>query len=164
MLFLTGNVIRVFGWGVTALITPVVLLVTGAGFFGLLIFSDFFSGIIFNAGTTALAAAVFIGTIQNVMSKASKYSLFDPTKEMTYIPLDQESKVKGKAAIDVVGARLGKAGGSVIQQGLFMIGPLATITPYIAATLFVIIIAWIYATTRLNEVFKKQVVLTEATA
>jgi AAA family ATP:ADP antiporter len=163
MLFLTGNVIRVFGWGITALITPVVLLVTGAGFFGLLIFGNVFADIITNAGTTALAAAVFIGTIQNVISKSSKYSLFDPTKEMTYIPLDQESKVKGKAAIDVVGARLGKAGGSVIQQGLFMIGPLATITSYIAVTLLVIIMAWIYATTKLNEVFKKQVVLTETT-
>lgn len=159
MLFVTGNVMRIFGWGITALITPVVLLLTGAGFFGLLIFGDIFNNIISNCGTTALAAAVFIGTIQNVMSKSSKYSLFDPTKEMTYIPLDQESKVKGKAAIDVVGARLGKAGGSLIQQGLFMIGPLAVITPYIAITLFIIIISWIYATTKLNDVFKKQVTL-----
>ena len=80
---------------------------------------------------------------------------------MTYIPLDQESKVKGKAAIDVVGARLGKAGGSLIQQGLFVIGPLAVVTPYIAVTLFLIIAAWLYATKNLNAVFKKQVSLTE---
>ena len=161
MLFLTGNVIRSFGWGVTAAITPVVLLVTGAGFFSLLIFGDSLAGCIESFGTTPLAVAVLIGTIQNVMSKSSKYSLFDPTKEMTYIPLDQESKVKGKAAIDVVGARLGKAGGSLIQQGLFVIGPLAVVTPYIAVTLFLIIAAWLYATKNLNAVFKKQVSLTE---
>jgi AAA family ATP:ADP antiporter len=157
MLFVTGNALRLLGWGITAAITPVVLLITGAGFFGLLIFGGIFAETIANIGTTPLAVAVLIGTIQNVMSKSSKYSLFDPTKEMTYIPLDQESKVKGKAAIDVVGARLGKAGGSLIQQGLFMIGPLAIVTPYIAITLFVIIIAWLYATTQLSKVFKEQV-------
>ena len=104
-------------------------------------------------GFTPLFAAVLIGTIQNVMSKSSKYSLFDPTKEMTYIPLDQESKVKGKAAIDVVGSRLGKAGGSLIQQGLLFIGPLSVITPYIAVIIFGIIFAWIYAAVKLSKEF-----------
>ena len=60
--------------------------------------------------------AVFVGAAQNIMSKAAKYSLFDPCKEMAYIPLDQEQKSKGKAAIEVIGGPLGKSGGSLIQQ------------------------------------------------
>lgn len=154
MLFVGGNVIRRFGWGAGALITPVVLLITGVGFFTFVIFRDYLASFIAMMGTTPLLLAVIFGTAQNIMSKSAKYSLFDPTKEMAYIPLDQESKVKGKAAIDVVGARLGKSGGSLIQQGLIVaLGSLAAITPYIAVILFGIIFAWIYAARSLSKQF-----------
>ncbi len=154
MLFVGGNVIRRFGWGVGALITPVVLLITGVGFFSFVIFRDSLTAMISMLGTTPLMLAVIFGTAQNIMSKSAKYSLFDPTKEMAYIPLDQEAKVKGKAAIDVVGARLGKSGGSLVQQGLIVaFGSLAAITPYVAGILFFIIFAWIYSAKSLSKKF-----------
>lgn len=153
MLFLTGNVLRIFGWRVAALITPVVLLISGLIFFALVIFIDRAQPMVAAFAITPLYAAVIVGMFQNVISKSAKYALFDPTKEMTYIPLDPESKVKGKAAIDVVGSRLGKAGGSLLQQALFFIGPLAVITPYIALISFFIITAWIIAAYKLGHEF-----------
>lgn len=155
MLFVGGNVIRRKGWGFAALITPVVLLLTGIGFFSFVIFKHNLLDYIALLGTTPLFLAVLFGAAQNIMSKSSKYSLFDPTKEMAYIPLDQESKVKGKAAVDVVGARLGKSGGSIIQMALLLIGPLTVITPYIGGILLVIIGAWILAARSLNKQFVK---------
>lgn len=156
MLFVGGNVMRRFGWGVAAQITPVVLLITGVGFFSFVLFKDYLTGFIALLGTTPLMLAVVFGTAQNIMSKSAKYSLFDPTKEMAYIPLDQESKVKGKAAIDVVGARLGKSGGSLIQQGLIVLcGSVSLITPYVAGILFFIIFAWILASKSLSKQFAR---------
>lgn len=156
MLFVSSNVIRRFGWTTAALITPIVLLVTGAGFFSFIIFKDSLVGFIAMFGTSPLMLAVVFGQIQNIMSKSTKYSLFDPTKEMAYIPLDQEAKVKGKAAIDVVGARLGKSGGSLVNQGLILFfGSIAVITPYVAAILFLIMFVWIWAAKGLGTMYNK---------
>ena len=107
-------------------------------------------------GFSPVVLAVLFGQAQNIMSKSTKYSLFDPTKEMAYVPLDQESKVKGKAAIDVVGARLGKSGGALINQGLIIaFGSLAAITPYVAGILFLIIFVWIYSAKSLGKLYGK---------
>jgi len=154
MLLVGGNVIRKFGWGFAARFTPVVLLITGVGFLSFILFRDQLAGPIAMLGTTPLFMAVMFGLVQNIMSKSSKYSLFDPTKEMAYIPLDQEQKVKGKAAIDVVGARLGKSGGSLVQFLLIGIfGSVGAITPFVGIILLAIIGAWLIAVKSLNKQF-----------
>jgi len=161
MLFVGGNLLRRKGWGFTAMTTPVVLLLTGVAFFVFVLFRERLTPYIIELGTTPLWLAVIFGAAQNIMSKSAKYALFDPTKEMAYIPLDQESKVKGKAAVDVVGARLGKSGGSLIQQGL-LIGLGATsimqITPYLAGILFFIIALWISVVKVLDKKYTALVV------
>lgn len=154
-LFVGGNTIRYFGWRVAALVTPITLFITGLLFFFFIIFKDSMGGIITYLGTSPLMLAVIVGALQSLLTKTCKYSLFDPTKEMAYIPLDEESKVKGKAAIDVVGSRLGKAGGSLVQQGLILIlGSISAMTPYIAAILFAIILLWIFSANALSKLFQ----------
>ena len=143
-----------FGWGVAALITPVTLLTTGAIFFSLILNPALFAPVAAALGTSPLMLAVLVGAAQNILSKGSKYSLFDPCKEMAYIPLDAESKTKGKAAVDVIGNPLGKSGGSFIQQILIgATGSLAASTPYLGGILGATILMWIGAARDLNKQF-----------
>lgn len=51
-----------------------------------------------------------------VFGRGAKFSMFKPAEEMVYIGLDTESRTKGKAAIDVVGAQTGKSLGAIVQQ------------------------------------------------
>lgn len=153
-LFMSRMIAR-FGWTKTALITPTIMLVTSAGFFGFMFFKGgmeypFFAFF----GTTPLMISVFFGASQVCMSKACKYSVFDSTKEMAFIPLDHESKLKGKAAIDGVGSRLGKSGGSLIHQGLLMVfATVGASAPYVAFILFLVILGWVAATRSLGRQF-----------
>lgn len=155
LMMLSGRVIfKKFGWKVAALVTPVTLLTTGAAFFSLTLFPSVFAPITTKLGMTPLMMAVFIGAAQNILSKGAKYSLFDPCKEMAYIPLDSESKTKGKAAIDVIGNPLGKSGGSFLQQILIgACGTLEASTPYLGGLLGGIIALWINAANSLSKQF-----------
>jgi AAA family ATP:ADP antiporter len=148
-----------FGWTRTALITPLILLLTSISFFTFMFFKDNLSDIVLVlTGTTPLAIAVFIGATQNCLSKAAKYSVFDGTKEMAFIPLSHECKLKGKAAIDGVGSRFGKSGGSFIHQGLLMIfTTLSASAPYVAGILMLVIVFWISATRALGKQFNSLV-------
>jgi AAA family ATP:ADP antiporter len=153
--FFMASIISRMGWTFTALITPAILLITGIGFFTFLIFQEYFSwGMLVHLGATPLALVVFFGGAQNCLSKAAKYSVFDTTKEMAFIPLDHELKLKGKAAIDGVGSRLGKSGGSLIHQGLIVFfGSLSHSAPYVAVILLIAIFFWIAATKALGREF-----------
>ena len=83
-----------------------------------IIFKEQLTSVVTPLGLTVLGIVISFGFIQNFLSKGVKYSFFDPTKVMCYIPLDDELKSKGRAAVDIVGARVGKGGGSFIQYML----------------------------------------------
>lgn len=155
--FISGSIMRRFSWTISALIPPIIFLITGLGFFSFFLFQNTaLASIALLMGTTPLAVGVFFGSLQNVLGRASKYTLFDATKELSFIPLNKESRMKGKAAIDGFGSRLGKSGASVIHEGLIMVfGTISLSAPYVGGILAIAIGGWVVATRILGKEFHK---------
>jgi AAA family ATP:ADP antiporter len=158
-LLTTSKVIQRYSWTTSALIPVVVVGSTGMIFFHFLFFPS--HGMLWIPAfmqVSPLMLAVTLGSIQNCLSRSSKYTFFDATKEIAFIPLSPESKLKGKAAIDGVGSRLGKSGGSAIHQGLILIfSTVSASIPYVAAIFFVIVLIWGLAVVSLGKQFDELV-------
>jgi AAA family ATP:ADP antiporter len=151
------NIMRKYSWFLSAMLTPLMIFITGLIFFSFIIFGSSMGSLVESFGMTALGVVVSVGLMQNVLSKGVKYSLFDPTKEMSYIPLDDELKSKGKAAVDVVGGRLGKSGGALIQFVLlniiYHVSSIAVLAPQVAIIFCFFMLVWFYAVSGLNKQF-----------
>jgi AAA family ATP:ADP antiporter len=124
MTIIGNNIMRRNSWIVGAIISPLLIMISGIAFFCLVVFENYIPVNLFSM--SPLVLAVFIGAVQNVISKGTKYSIWDTSREMLFIPLDQELKTKGKAAVDMLSSKIGKSFGSLSQSLLFTIYPAAT--------------------------------------
>ncbi|MGI2261828.1 Npt1/Npt2 family nucleotide transporter [Candidatus Cardinium hertigii] len=142
------------GWRFAASVTPLIALVMTVLFFTFLRFGTVLDDYFASFHLNALYLSVQIGLYNVVLIKSVKYVLFDPTKEAIYIPLDEETKVRGKAAVDGVGARLGKSLASVLitsMSTLFGGGDIANIRTPIVLIIIMVIIVWLVAVRALGK-------------
>ncbi len=153
-----SNILRLFGWKVAALFTPAMIGITGITFFSFVFYSDFIKNSDNILWFSPLVAAVLAGGVQNILSKSTKYSLFDSTKEMAYIPLSIELRTKGKAAAEVIGAKFGKSLGAVIQSSMFTIFPSADfsqLTTILVIIFSIVICIWVFDVLALSKEYDK---------
>lgn len=153
-LMLAGRfVFQYLGWTVAATATPVVMLLAGGAFFGTSIMARLGTG---SAAALATAGAT-AGAVTQVFARSSKFSLFDPAKEMVYIEMSKEEKSKGKAAVDLLGSQIGKSGASWITQALLLVtGSIQAALPFISAIFLMVIAAWIRAVAILGSTIKRE--------
>ncbi|NRB10014.1 MAG: NTP/NDP exchange transporter [Rickettsiaceae bacterium] len=159
MTIIGNNIMRLGSWFTAAVISPIIILSTGIVFFTLVVFDDqvmtFFDGAIL---ISPLALAVLVGAMQNILSKGAKYSIWDTSRQMLYIPLDSELRTKGKAAVDVISPKIGKSSSSVIQSIIFTILPTATfnsIAPTLMVVFIIVCVFWIYAIKKIYLEYQK---------
>jgi len=167
---LAPRIIGRLGWKGASILTPVIMVVLVIPFFVSAILLQRNGGTSVGVGVgegiansasgkiVTLTAAIAFGTWQIIASKVTKYSLFDPCKEIAYIPLDPELKVKGKAAVEVMGARLGRSLGSLSQQLLVLSvggGRMMDCIPFVGFLYVSTIGFWLRAVCVLGRLFER---------
>jgi len=116
-LFLTPYLLQTYRWSRTFLITPILMVSITFAFFFVIYCGKLESF----AGFSSVTAAVILGSIHFCIGRSAKYTLFDATKELAFIPLDQEAQLKGKLIIDGIGSRLGRGASSLLSIVLFLL-------------------------------------------
>lgn len=153
------NILRKTKWRTAALIPASILALFGGIFFVIVLYGEYVSPTIF--GTSFVVLAVWFGLVQDALSKSVKYCLFDATKNMAYLPLDEDTRTKGQAAVEVIGGRAGKAGASavgmfltsVVSAGSVLTDHLATIAVLFTTT----VVVWIGSVFNLSKKYEAKV-------
>ena len=172
LLLLVGNRgVIYFGWTKTALVSPIVISLFGTAF----LISNFANYNLmhevyhklhigaklagdFTASELSANLLVYIfGTICVNLTRSLKYSFFDPTKELVFFPLDLEERGRAKAAVDVIGARIGKSGSSLIQIILLACFSNDIQSLKAISVMFVLVmILWIYCTIKTGTIYAQK--------
>ncbi|CAG9461784.1 unnamed protein product [Pedinophyceae sp. YPF-701] len=153
MMFLGRFLFQMFGWGTAAATPPTMMFFFGTVFFVMSAAPRAVSEIAAQWSIPINAAAIGCqaGAVTQVFARASKFSLFDPAKEMVYIEMTKEEKLRGKAAVDLIGSTMGKSGASWIIQALLLVfGSLAASMPMVGVSFVAIVSTWLYAVQRLK--------------
>ena len=144
-----------YSWRLTALGTPLLMLFTGLPFFLLAVLFNH-GGLQESSNSPLLIMGIWVGMICNVTSKSAKYTLFDTTKEMAFVPLNNEQKLKGKASIELLVSRAGKSSSSLILQGLIItLGSLTASMHWLAGIFLIVTIVWLSSVNALSKQYRK---------
>jgi AAA family ATP:ADP antiporter len=135
------KIVDIFGISFAAKFTPIVTLVPG------IIFYIACSSYNYSMNTTMILYAVLIGSVQYVFVRASKYVLFDSTKERLYTLIkSEEIKTKGKVLADMLSFKFGKALASFTLAAPLIISPkqsYVTIAPFTGIALALVCYLWL---------------------
>ncbi len=106
------RILNTLGWTATAMLCPASTGVASVCFFGILCFGSYLPF----ESVTILGIVVLTGGLMEVLGRMTKYSVFDGTKDLAFIPLETELKLKSKAVIDGALSRIAISGSAIVQQ------------------------------------------------
>ncbi len=147
-LVITPYLLRRCRWIVASLVTPICLLVTEGAFFFTLWHPVY---------STDLELLILFGSLLFVLVRTAKYTLFDTSKEISFLLLPPLEKMQGKLIIDGMCARIGRGSASFLSLSLIQIcgGVLATV-PIAGAIAISIAASCVFATSRLGTLVEER--------
>ena len=107
-LLITPILVQRCRWVVASLVTPVCLVLTEGAFFFTLWFPF---------KVLPLDLLVFLGSVFFCCVRAAKYTLFDTSKELSFLLLPPLEKMQGKLIIDGICSQMGRGGASFLSIG-----------------------------------------------
>lgn len=154
MSLISPLIVNKLKWKTSTKITPIVIGTLGTIFFTLYIFEHF--GKKYNSGFgIEPMCLVIIGLLAVSISRSIRYSLFDSTKNLVYLDLENEFKTQGQATVESLGGRIGKSGSSVVGYILLnVVYPGTVVFNHIGVifTMFIIsIILWIESINKIGR-------------
>jgi ATP:ADP antiporter, AAA family len=146
---ITPYLLRRCRWMVASLITPLCILITEGIFFFLLWMPG-----------NRLNFLVFFGTVFYCFARAAKYTLFDSSKEISFLLLPPIEKMQGKLVVDGMCSRIGRGGASVISIAFIQLcGSVFASAAFVGPFVLGIGISCVMATIKLGTLFEKKSVL-----
>lgn len=141
---MSSFILKRMSWLQMALITPLCLFAIGAVFFVTASSCSTYSGFV-----------VIIGAVMGVFLKSLKYAFTDPCKEIAFIPTSNAIKTQGKATVDLISSPIGKSGGSLIQQIMYLRYPIQSCVPFIATLYMSVCLFWIRSIFTMNQILSQ---------
>lgn len=144
-------ILRKYRWVVTALVLPLFLLIIEGLFFVFLRAEHLAFSFFGWSDLRWIEAVVLLGSLHFSVCRALKYTFFDASKELAFVFLPREQKIKGKLVIDGIGARLGRGGSSAISLLLIHICGGVLASSLISGVVVIgVASGWIWATRALG--------------
>jgi AAA family ATP:ADP antiporter len=158
MSLISRRIFQIFSWSQVALITPITLFITSfIFFFSLQTPAEYLTPISSFLNMNSLYLVMTVGSVYYVLALTAKYTIFDMCKEIAFLSIDANERMRAKSVIDSVGSRLGKSGSSCLYQVLLVtFGSTAGHIPIVGVTAVVVIGISIIATKKLGRHLSKQ--------
>lgn len=150
-LFFAPIILQRYRWVVAALATPLCLLVT-EGLFFLFLEGKSVSSLVFRwTEGEWVGMVVLLGSLQYCLGRATKYTLFDSSKELAFVLMPDFLKMRGKLVVDGLCARLGRGGASMLSLTLIKMSGGVIASGFYAGFIAIgTVLSWVMAVRKLG--------------